>query len=276
MRQHLDLPRAWDGDLWHYANLGRTHAMHHHAELEFNLVISGEGLYLLGKRRYQIRPGDLLWLFPAQEHVLIGQTTDFEMWIGVVKPQAVRKIASDDQTEVLLQVDPEGEFCRRLNKEDTSQLENLFAEVVRGHDKPAYYNAGLAYALMQAWRLFERAPDVPNSDVHPAVEKAAQLIRTERSGLSLAELAGRVGLSSARLSRLFKEQTGVTLVAFRNRQRIESFLRLYGGGQRLKMFDAALQAGFGSYPQFHRVFRRIVGCSPRTYRSRQSTAPRLR
>ena len=217
-----------------------------------------------------------MWLFPAQEHVLIGQTTDFEMWIGVVKPPAVRKIASDGQTEVLLQADPEGEFCRRLRKEDCERLEDLFAEVVRGYDRPAYHNAGLAYALMQAWRLFERAPDVPNTDVHPAVERAAQLIRTDSGGRSLAELSRLAGLSSARLSRLFKQQTGVTLVAFRNRQRIESFLRLYGGGQRLKMLDAALQAGFGSYPQFHRVFRRIVGCSPRSYRSRQITAPRLR
>ena len=86
MRQHLHLPPEWDGNLWHYRNLGRTHAMHHHAELEFNLVTQGAGLYLLANRKYQIRRGDLLWLFPAQEHVLIEQTLDFEMWIGVFKP----------------------------------------------------------------------------------------------------------------------------------------------------------------------------------------------
>ena len=51
--------------------------MHRHAELEFNLVTQGAGLYLLANRKYQIRRGDLLWLFPAQEHVLIGQTTRF-------------------------------------------------------------------------------------------------------------------------------------------------------------------------------------------------------
>ena len=266
MREHLGLPSPWDGDLWHYANLGRTHEMHRHAELEFNLVIRGAGLYLLGNRRYRIRAGDLLWLFPAQEHVLVRQSPDFEMWIGVVKPRAVRRIASDHETKVLLQADPYGEFCRRLGQEDCARLQGLFAEVARGHDQPAYYNAGLAYALLRAWQLYERAPEVPNVDVHPTVEKAVQLLRAESRSLGLEELARQSGLSAPRLSRLFKQQTGVTIVAFRNRQRIESFLRLYGGGQRVKVLDAALQAGFGSYPQFHRVFTKIVGCSPRRYR----------
>jgi AraC-like DNA-binding protein len=67
---------------------------------------------------------------------------------------------------------------------------------------------------------------------------------------------------------LFKQQTGVALVDFRNRQRVERFLQIYGTGQRLTMLDAALEAGFGSYPQFHRVFKRVIGCSPGRYRRR--------
>ena len=91
MRQQLELPPEWDGNLWHYRNLGRANAMHHHAELEFNLVTQGAGLYLLAHRQYKIRRGDLLWLFPTQEHVLIEQSLDFEMWIGVFKPALVRR-----------------------------------------------------------------------------------------------------------------------------------------------------------------------------------------
>jgi AraC-like ligand binding domain. len=89
MRQQLKLPADLGGNLWHYRHHGRANAMHHHAELEFNLITQGAGLYLLANRKYQIRRGDLLWLFPAQEHVLIEQTPDFEMWIGVFKPKAV-------------------------------------------------------------------------------------------------------------------------------------------------------------------------------------------
>jgi AraC-like DNA-binding protein len=34
------------------------------------------------------------------------------------------------------------------------------------------------------------------------------------------------------------------------------------------LLEAALSAGFGSYPQFHRVFRQVTGCSPAEYRER--------
>jgi AraC-like DNA-binding protein len=98
--------------------------------------------------------------------------------------------------------------------------------------------------------------------VHPAVEKAARLIRHESNLLSLDELAARAGLSAHRLSRLFKQQTGVAMVDFRNRQRVEKYLQIYGTGQRRTMLDAALEAGFGSYAQFHRVFKRVTGRSP--------------
>jgi AraC-like DNA-binding protein len=273
MRQKLKLPKELDGNLWHYRNLGRTHAMHHHAELEFNLVTQGAGLYLLDNRKYRIRRGDLLWLFPAQEHVLVEQTPDFEMWIGVFKPKAVRRIATDANAQVLRQADPAGEYCRRLLQGVLAQLDGLFAEVAAAHDQPGLFNAGLGYTLLCAWEHFEHAADVPVLDVHPAVEKAARLIRDETTALSPDELARRSGLSPARLSRLFKQQTGVALVDFRNRQRIERFLQIYGTGQRMTMLDAALEAGFGSYPQFHRVFKRVIGCSPGKYRQPQDRRP---
>ena len=40
------------------------------------------------------------------------------------------------------------------------------------------------------------------------------------------------------------------------------FLEIYGDGRGVKMTSAALDAGFGSYPQFHRVFRERMGCAP--------------
>jgi AraC-like DNA-binding protein len=268
MRTHLNLPAQSDGSVWHYRNLGAAHKRHHHAELELNLVTRGHGTYLLGNRRYSIRRGDLLWLFPAQEHLLFEQTADFEMWIGVFKRRVIKRTASDPHTRILLQTEPSGEFCRRLTEKDVGCVEDLFRELADATDQLSLLNAGLPYGLLYAWRCFERAADVPVRDLHPAVERAARLIRDSSSDntLSLDDLAHRAGLSATRLSRLFKEQTGVALVDFRNRQRVERFLDIYGTGQRRTMLDAALEAGFGSYPQFHRVFKRMMGYSPMRYR----------
>jgi AraC-like DNA-binding protein len=268
MRQKLELPPGLDGHLWHYRHQGRANARHHHAELEFNLVTQGRGLYLLANRKYQIRRGDLLWLFPAQEHVLIEQSPDFEMWIGVAKPTTVRRIATDPHTTMLQEINPAGEYCRRLSQRTFARLEALIMEVAATRNTPGLFNAGLAYALLAAWNQFKHAAEVPVHDVHPAVEKAARHIRDKNHTAGLEELARHAGLSAPRLSRLFKQQTGIALVDFRNRQRVEKFLTLYGAGQRTTMLAAALEAGFGSYPQFHRVFKRVLGCSPGKYRRR--------
>jgi transcriptional regulator GlxA family with amidase domain len=141
-------------------------------------------------------------------------------------------------------------------------------EIARAGDgSPSLFNAGLGYLLFSALEAFRKAELVSRSaEIHPAVEKAAHLLKAEGTGLSEEALAGRVGLSRSHLSRLFRVQTGVPLVHFRNRQRLNRFLGLYGSGQRLTMLDAALAAGFGSYAQFYRVFRSFMGCAPADHR----------
>ena len=272
MRERLHLPAKLDGMVWPYRGPSLGNRRHHHAELELNLVTQGTGTYLLGNRRYQIRRGDLLWLFPAQEHVLFEQTADFEMWIAVFKHRAIKRAATDPAAQVLTQDEMTGECCRRLAHREVGRLEELLSELAGTQEQPGLLNAGLSYALLTAWRCFEGAGDVPVRDVHPAVERAARLIQDGATTLRLDELAHHAGLSPARLSRLFKEQTGFAMVDFRNRQRVERFLDVYGTGQRQTMLDVALEVGFGSYPQFHRVFKAVTGSSPGKYRRRESVS----
>jgi methylphosphotriester-DNA--protein-cysteine methyltransferase len=146
-------------------------------------------------------------------------------------------------------------------------LRRLFEELIETKSDPARFNAGLGYALLSAWSAQCAEERItPSFDIHPAVERAARLIHDETEPLGIEELGQQAGLSASRLSRLFKEQTGVSLVDYRNKQRLKRFLSLYGQGRRISMMDAALSAGFGSYPQFHRIFKRLMGCGPAAYR----------
>ena len=266
MREHLHLPQQLDGRVWRYRNPGHGNVRHHHAELELNQVTRGTGTYLLANRKYQIRRGDLVWLFPAQEHVLIDQTADFEMWVAVFKRKAIRRLAGDPAAKTLLAQDRTEDCCRRLALQEHRKLDDALAELQASEPRPALFNAGLSYLLLRAWRGFEGAAEVPVGDVHPAVERAVRMIREEDAEAGgLDAMAARAGLSPARLSRLFREQTGMAMVSFRNRQRVAKFLGLYGTGQRRTMLDCALEAGFGSYAQFHRVFRDVLGAAPAAY-----------
>jgi len=82
--------------------------------------------------------------------------------------------------------------------------------------------------------------------------------------VSRGALAEGLGVSPSKLGKAFRAQVGVAFVDYRNQLRLERFLQLVfpGGGN---VSAAARSAGFGSYAQFHRVFRSLVGKSPKEY-----------
>ena len=86
-------------------------ATHRHAELELNLVVRGTASYLLGDRRYELTPRTLTWLFPGQDHVLVDESADHELWWAVFRPGLVSRAAPPP---LLGERDPVGEFSRRL------------------------------------------------------------------------------------------------------------------------------------------------------------------
>src|SRR6185295_1025724 len=78
------------------------------------------------------------------------------------------------------------------------------------------------------------------------------------------QMAARLDLSLSRLARVFKAEMGMSLVEYRNRLRLDRFAVLLDRG-RTNLLEAALAAGFGSYAQFHRVFRALRHMTPREY-----------
>jgi transcriptional regulator GlxA family with amidase domain len=69
---------------------------------------------------------------------------------------------------------------------------------------------------------------------------------------------------------------GLSLVEYRNRLRIERFLRSVQSGSD-NLLKAAREAGFGSYAQFFRVYRKLLGTTPREHLgARRTRAARAR
>jgi AraC-like DNA-binding protein len=265
-KESLDLPHERSGSLGYRTHIDQMRRSHRHDELELNLVTDGTAAYLLGDRRYELRRNTLVWLFTEQSHILLDQSPNCHMWLGVFRPEMLHRICCTPETRPLLAGDPPGHYCRLLAEEEAAWLSGLFRRVADATDA-ATGDAGLGYALLAAWEAYRRTDEMPSGTyVHPAVEQAARLVRDETEPLSLEQIAACVGLSAPYLSLLFHRQTGLALSEFRNRQRVDRFLRFYGHGRRLSLLAAALEAGFGSYAQFHRVFKERLGYTPATYR----------
>jgi len=259
-------PSEYAGAVWrHTFAPSRTHlAMHSHAELEFNLVLQGRAAYVVEDARYDLGRGSSIWLFPGQHHLLINQSPDFEMWIGVFRRHLVEQTCTSDCARAALAELPEDPAPRVVAPDALDVLlKRVESTRVDLDADAATFNAGLAFALLDAWNRHRAASrSEPVRRLHPAVEHAARLLRDDAAPTTVHELASRVNMSPAHLSRLFKSQIGTTIGGFRNQQRLERFMRLRESGDAATLARTALDAGFGSYPQFYRVFKRLTGVGP--------------
>lgn len=274
MREVLAIPAKLQGQVWWHsatpAGAIRPTPIHHHRELELNLIVRGTGTYLIDDRRYDLTPHMQLWLFPAQEHLLISRSADFQMWIAVFRPALLQQVCRERGTHILRRLWPNFEFCRWLTPRRAQGLGALFAQLAEITDHATQFNTGLGFALLSAWAAsVEAEQGAQGRLIHPAVERTAKLIHDNPRGLKLESLAQEVGLSPSRLSRLFRRQMGLTLVAYRQNRCLERLFDILAESHDAKLIDAAHRAGFGSYPQFHRVFRWVMGCTPGTYRKHQ-------
>jgi AraC-like DNA-binding protein len=119
------------------------------------------------------------------------------------------------------------------------------------------YRHGSASALPEERRLSFKA------------EEAARLIKERYAeDLSLASLAESFGLNPSYLSRAFAHATGIHLMEYINRVRIEKSCVLLKRSS-LSVIDIAFAVGYNNLSHFNRYFRRIVRMSPSEYR-RQS------
>jgi AraC-like DNA-binding protein len=107
------------------------------------------------------------------------------------------------------------------------------------------------------------AGSAPTEPQHPLVREATRLLVRDPT-LSCSALADQLKVSTTTLARTFKRKAHTSLVDHRNELRLARFLgRVDAQGGNL--LEAALGAGFGSYAQFHRVFRARFGKAPREY-----------
>ena len=263
----LNLPADVSGRVWRLSGSYQSVHFHRHAELELNVALSGHATYIVGNERIKLVRRSLLWLHPAQNHILIEASPDFSMTLAVWKPEFLARWCQTETSQMLLLADPSEARLKRIGEDDFSAIELLSRHVENAGGE--LLESGLAFLLHLAHEAFERAVkgESPGA-IHPCVERAARLLRDQSPPPSVPDLAREVGLSPSRLSRLFKSQTGASLTEFRARGCHERALRLLESD--LPLSQVAERAGFGSYAQFHRTFCVHQGQNPARFRRGRS------
>ncbi len=119
-----------------------------------------------------------------------------------------------------------------------------------------------------------RRQPTAGADAGPALARLTTLLETDRvwqeEGLSLRQLADRVGLPEYRLRKLIHEQLGYrNFNALLHDHRVREACRQLGdpGLRRTPILTIALSVGYASVNTFNRGFREIMGVTPSVWRA---------
>jgi AraC-like DNA-binding protein len=242
---------------------------HSHDEMEVHFVERGSVLFLLPGGRIRASARTVLWIPPRRDHLLVEGSDDLRRWILLCRRRLVHRVlprAAGDSVMGPAARERAGVLPPRF----AIALSQVFEDVHRARTAELpLANAALGYALARTAMVFDGATQGHEPEaLHPAVAEAVKALRERGQRPSLPDLAERAGLSPSHLSKLFSSELGVSITLFRNRAGLERFVELYGDGSTTTLLDAALEAGFGSYPQFHRVFRNEMGYPPAEHREK--------
>jgi AraC-like DNA-binding protein len=255
------LPAGVPGRCWLRSDRRiRDTAPRSHVELVALLGVRGRMRYLIDDRILTVGPGALLWAHTDQSHVLLEESGDFDMWVLVAAPWVLRPARLFPPRRA-----GEGRAAeaRVLDGAAAAELGTIGAALRRADD-PAVVGIGLRWWMARAWSAWQEAEAAARRRVHPAVGRAAEILRADADA-PLAQVARRAGLSLSHLARMFRADIGLGLAAFRTARRLDRVDATMAGQARTPLLAAALDAGFGSYAQFYRAFIAARGINPRRY-----------
>lgn len=148
---------------------------------------------------------------------------------------------------------------KTLMEEDIARLSRSVAVVLhKGMFTSAETLAHIKDTLLHRQKL--------SSEAQRITRKAMAYIHEHYSEpLGREEVARHVGVSEGYLSRCFTQETGLSLIHYVARYRIQAAKQLLSAGT-LSITEIALEVGFSDSNYFSRAFRREVGVSPFSYR----------
>jgi len=239
-----------------------------------------------------LSPGRYIRTDAEETRNIINTRYAFEkdMMNAIAKGDKERAEQLMDENDVLMSFPERAESTIRSLKNISFVLNTLCRIAAeRGGVQPVYlHNISEKFAIM-----IERAPNLPylkelshimideycslvrttsGMNYSTAVKKAADYIDLNiEKQLTVKDIAGHVHVNASHLSRKFKSETGMTMVDYINRRRVEeSKLFLETGSASIT--EVALMVGYNDLNYFGRVFRKVTGISPSEYvKSRSSS-----
>lgn len=238
--------------------------LHWHEFYELCFVLSGSGCNVVNGVRYELHPGSLFLLTPADFHEigpsgseslhlynLVFSDELFSEELKAIFFQEAGEYWNADMSNRFAAV--ESEF--RLIWEE-SQAQSLgFKFIVKG---------ALERILLYTARTTRACEDKRKHVQHPDVQRALLHIHHHfRDAISLEEAARQAGLAPNYFSQVFRKTTGIPFQTYLQDLRLK-FAKSLLISSDYPVTEICYASGFHTLTHFERVFKQRFGLTPRT------------
>ncbi len=259
--------------------------LHRHNFIEVAFVEAGHGWHVLNGIPMLARPGDMFVVDHGDVHYYMAEF-DSKLFIynlifrpgffdmALIGAQSFANVAD----HFLLRTFRDDGFDHSLSCHfagaEYDRVLGLFREMIGEYDnhEPGFEELLRSWAVEVFVLLFRklRAGDAANSErraardcmLNPILE---YLRKSYAEPITLDRLAMMAFLSPKYFSRVFKEQTGMTLTEYVQGLRVKRACEMLEEGATNMAF-VAHTVGYADYKSFLKVFKRITGDAPSDYR----------
>ena len=249
---HLSTPQAPDVEL------------HYHEFCKLLLLVKGRGSYVVEGQRYLLQPGDAVLIGSRRVHRPELETdTPYERIILFISPEFLQRFSTEDFN---LSACFAGKPVLRLQEQGRRRLFDLAASLERALSGEEYgrellSSAGLLRLLVHIARQQRCQTAQPVETRNSRVLEMMRYIDTHlEEDLDIDLLADTFYISKYHMMRLFRRETGSTVVDYLTRRRLLYARELIDRG--IRATEACYQAGFGSYSSFTRACNKYMGTTP--------------
>ena len=264
-----------DFECYHYFDLAPPVVdFHEHEFYEIFFFLSGNVLYTIEGRTYQLRPGDILLTNNRDIHrpdVRPGKA--YERYVIWVQPEVIEKVRSMG-TDLSACFEDAAERKYKLIRPDSAVLtllKGICEKMIQAKNETDFGSSTLSLLYLLEFMIFlNRAyfatPDAIRTDVteNEKINEAVAYINTHLAeDLSLDELSRALYVSKSHLNRNFKEFTGLTLYQYIIKKRLVVARNMLLEGAQV--MDACMKCGFNDYSNFLTAFKREFGKNPKEF-----------
>lgn len=230
-----------------------------------HLTTLGKALFINEHMELEVQPGDMMLFHPkAKYHYgLHPAAHEWEhMWaLFLPRPHWTEWLDWKSVNEGIL----------HLSIKDNSKLaklKSLFQNLIDMRQTPSPYLSDLQYNNLEEIliRAKEYDSDHEHMQIDPRIQKACKYIQNHiTKNIVVEDVAEACNLSTSRISHLFKQHMGVSLMSWHNDIRLQQARKLLLNSTA-NISKIAKEVGYDDPVQFTKNFKKNIGCSPRAFR----------